>query len=130
MIERISGNVLINTCVTHEDRLNHESAGGNSFLRHMSQSKAVTVYDSTRTATVERLKADEIALRLKEAGITQETIFLVRHKSKSDLTILRNFLESAGHPGILPPDENCTPMVQPFRMNLRVAPPGYTTPFL
>ena len=127
IIERISGNVLINTCVAHEDGLDHESAGGNSFLRHMSHIKAVTVYDSTRTAIVGRLKADKIAFRLKEVGITQETIFLVWHKSKSDLTILRNLLESAGHSGILPPDENCIPKVQPFQRNVRVAPPGYNS---
>lgn len=128
MIEGISGKILINTCIAHENGLDHGSMGGDSFfLRNMSQNKAATVFSSNRPADTERLKANEIALRLQEAGINQDTIILVWSLGKYDLTLLRNFLESAGYSGILPPDENCIPMVQLFRKNLPVGPPGYSS---
>ena len=101
------------------------SMSGKSFVRHMSQSKAATVYPPIRPAKIGHLKADEIALRLQKAGITQDTIILVWHISKFDLTLLRDFLESAGHSGILPPHENCIPMIKLFRANLPVGPSGY-----
>jgi len=55
------------------------------------------------------------------------TIILVWHVGRSDLRILRRFLESAGHYGILPRDENCISLLQLFRTNLSVAPLGLKT---
>ena len=125
MIERVSGKVLLNACVTYENGLDHQSSTDNPFLKSWSQSKAATVYSPSRPGNIDRLKAHEIALRLRKAGITQDTIILVWHISKVDLTITRDFLVSAGYPGILPPDENCITMIQLFRKNLPVGPPGH-----
>lgn len=66
----------------------------------------------------------QIASKLKQAGITPDTIVLVYHVSVTDLKLLRELLESSGHVGILPPDENCVPMLQPFRENLSKGQPA------
>ena len=77
MIERISGDVLINTCVVHEDGLDHRTLSKDPFSKHMSQSKAAAIYSPSRLATIDRMKADEIAFRLRKAGITLRTMILL-----------------------------------------------------
>ncbi|KAL7953833.1 hypothetical protein V8C34DRAFT_317822 [Trichoderma compactum] len=45
-------------------------------------------------------------------------VFSTTRASKCDLRILRDFLESAGCSGILPPDEHCIPLIHILRSNL------------
>ncbi|OCK93026.1 uncharacterized protein K441DRAFT_153431 [Cenococcum geophilum 1.58] len=127
MIEKVSGKTLVNTCVKHENGLDHRTWGEDPFLRSMSRSKAANVFSPSRLPKIDRLNADEVATKLQAAGITQDTIILVWHVGRSDLRILRRFLESAGHHGILPRDENCISLLQLFRTNLSVAPLGLKT---
>jgi hypothetical protein len=65
------------------------------------------------------LDAQEVASKLKAAGITPDNLILVWHCSEYDLTLLRSSLDSEGYSGILPPDGNCIPMIQLFRSNLK-----------
>lgn len=60
----------------------------------------------------------QVAARLKEAGIRPETIILLWHTAKSDLTILRSVLEAAGDFDILLPDDNCIPLIHILHPNL------------
>ena len=59
----------------------------------------------------------QVAMKLKEIGINQNTTFLTWHKSTTDLKLLRRFLQLAGYADILLPDENCIPLIPIFRLN-------------
>jgi hypothetical protein len=120
IVEKVSGNCLIDTCIIYENGLNHESF--TRVLRTASENKASAVYNSPRRTTP--LTVDEIAAKLVAAGITPDTIFIVWHYAKTDLQILRDFLEAEGHTGILPKDKNCISLLKPFQDNLKVAPNG------
>lgn len=124
IIERVSGKILINTGVEHKDGLDHTMWSEHPFLKMMSRSKAAKIFSSSRTPDIGRMNADEIASKLQKAGITQDTVIFVYHKSTFDLRILRDFLESAGYHRILPPDEKCIPLLQLLHPNLLVGPPG------
>lgn len=125
IIERVSGQVVINTCVEHPDGVDHDKWGAHPLLRRMSRSKAAQVFSPSRIRNTGRMNVDEIASKLQQAGITQDTVILVYHNSTTDLRILRQFLDTAGYYGILPPDENCIPLLQLLRANLSVAPPRH-----
>jgi hypothetical protein len=64
----------------------------------------------------------EIAEIIITAGVTPKSIILVWHKSTMDLDLLRELLESVGYFDILPPKENCIPMIQHFRAGLPRSP--------
>ena len=55
---------------------------------------------------------------LKSAGVSQKSIILVWHVNRFDLTILRELLESNGYTDILPPQENCIPLIKHYRASL------------
>lgn len=118
IIERVSGKTLINTTIEHKDGLNHNMNGEFPFMTWMSRSKAAAVYSSSRISGISRFNVHEVASKLQQAGITPDTIFLVWHTSRADLSILRQFLESAGYFNILPSDENCIPFIHLLRTNL------------
>jgi hypothetical protein len=84
----------------------------------LSRSKAAAVYSSSRPSGITRFNVHEIASKLRRAGITPDTIFLVWHVSKADLSMLRHLLESAGYFHILPSNENCMPFIHLVRANL------------
>lgn len=123
MIERVSGDVLINTTIKHPDGIDHKDLK-HPFNEWKSKSQALAVYSSSRRRTIECMDVHQIASRLKQAGITQDTIILVYHSWTMDLIILREFLESSGYLGILPSDDNCVPMLQPLRQNLHYRRPA------
>jgi len=124
IIERVSGKLLVNTTVEHEDGLDHDAWSEQPFLRRMSMSKAATVYSPSRISDIGRMNVHEIASKLQRVGITPDTVVLVYHKSAFDLRILRQLLESAGYHGILPTDKNCIPLLQLLRSNLLEVPLG------
>jgi hypothetical protein len=70
------------------------------------------------------MNVHEVALKLQQVGIAPDTVILVYHLSTMDLSLLREFLESAGYTGILPPNKNCIPLIPLLRMNLSEGPPG------
>jgi len=125
IIERVSGRVLISTCVEHKDGVSHHTQGAHPWATWVSRLKAQTVYSPSHVQSTGRMNADQIALKLREAGITQDTVFLVYHQGKTDLSLLKDLLESAGHYDVLPPNRNCVPILQLLRPNLSTAPPGY-----
>jgi hypothetical protein len=62
--------------------------------------------------------ASEIAEMIINAGVTRKSIILTWHTSTFDLDLLRELLESAGYDDVLPPTENCIPMINHFRPGL------------
>jgi hypothetical protein len=64
------------------------------------------------------MNVHEIAQTLQQKGISQDTIILVYHKTRMDLKILRQLLESQGYDSILPPDEYYFPLIQLLRTNM------------
>jgi hypothetical protein len=119
IIEKISGNILIDTRVKHEDGLNHTSNKGDPLIELISHRQATKFFAKKNiSVTANSLDADEIAEVLKNAGITEQTMFLVWHVTYKDLSLLRDFLESAGHYDILPPNKNCIRMIPLVRANL------------
>ena len=119
MVEKVSGKVLINTRVKHPNGLDHGAFGSASFLQRVGEAKAKRVYSSnSQESNADLLTADETASKIKAAGITSNTVILVWGANRFDLAVLRQYLESAGHYGILPPLENCIPLTQFFRDNL------------
>ncbi|KAF3063385.1 hypothetical protein CFAM422_010200 [Trichoderma lentiforme] len=116
MIERVSGKILINTTIDHQDIIT-QNKNALPFWSHIARSKAKAVYSSTRK-DISHMDVHEVALKIQQVGITKDTIILVYHSSTFDLTLLRQFLESAGYFGVLPPDKNCIPMVNILRPHL------------
>lgn len=114
IIELVSGDVLINTTIEHDQKLNHK---GIDFFSRISCAQAKQVYSSHRLG-IDRMDVHQVAARLKEVGICRETIILVWHMNTADLKISRNFLDSGGYSDIMPPDENCIPLINTFRPNL------------
>lgn len=64
------------------------------------------------------MTAKQVADELRLQGISQETIFVSWHVNALDLTLLREWLESEGEYGVLPPDSHCIPIIPYFRQNL------------
>lgn len=118
IIERVSGKTLINTTVAHANGLDHRRTGEFPFITWLSRSKATAVYSSSRLSDITHFNVHEIASKLQQAGITPNTIFLVWHVSKADLSMTRQLLESAGYFDILPSNENCIPFIHLVRPNL------------
>jgi hypothetical protein len=56
-----------------------------------------------------------LAQLLQARGITPETIMLSWSTNYQDLCLLRRHLERDGYSNILPPDENCIPMVPHYK---------------
>ncbi|KAF9760927.1 hypothetical protein IL306_004055 [Fusarium sp. DS 682] len=102
IIGRVSGKTLLNALV------DDTSGQSSRFPGVQSQNHKL-----------QRLTVDEIASAIIEAGITPKTLVLVWHQSCTDLQLLRQLLEGGGHYNILPGDENCIPLIQLFRLNLR-----------
>ncbi|KAM5347039.1 hypothetical protein ACJ41O_010044 [Fusarium nematophilum] len=50
-----------------------------------------------------------------------DTVFVTWHLSTLDLTALREWLEEEGQHSVLPPDDECVPVIQHFRGNLEAA---------
>lgn len=124
LIEKVSGKVLINACIEHENGLDHNSLYENPYLRTVSLNHGYRVFSPSQSPKIDRLNADEVAYKLQAAGITRDTVILVWHTGRTDLRILRRFLESSGHDVLLPPVENCIPLLHLFRTNLSMASPG------
>jgi len=80
IIERVSGKLLFNTTVEHEDGLDHDAWSEQPFLRRMSMSKAATVYSPSRISDIGRMNVHEIASKLQRVGITPDTVVLVSLK--------------------------------------------------
>lgn len=65
------------------------------------------------------MTAKQVADELRLQGISQETILVSWHINAFDLSLLREWLESEGEHGVLPPDSHCIPIIPYFRRNLR-----------
>ncbi len=119
MIEQVSGKVLLNTTIEHEHGIDHSYriASSSRFQEFISRSKAEAVYSSMRESIISQMDVHQVAIKLKEIGINQNTTFLTWHKSTTDLKLLRRFLQLADYADILPPDENCVPLIPIFRLN-------------
>ncbi|OIW27556.1 hypothetical protein CONLIGDRAFT_645810 [Coniochaeta ligniaria NRRL 30616] len=116
--------ILVNTTVNHRNRLDHVARGsGNPYMRELiSRSQARKIYAPRQG--INHWDVDTIAETLRKVGISPKTIFLAWHTGATDLRLLRELLEKAGHTGILPPDENCIPLLRSFMPNRRFAPKG------
>ncbi|KAH7328011.1 hypothetical protein B0I35DRAFT_6299 [Stachybotrys elegans] len=98
----------------------------NQFREWWSKRQAQRIYSSSRPpGSIDHMDVHSVAEKLQGAGITRDTMILVWHTSTRDLDILKGFLESAGYTGILPPKENCIPLIQVMRMNLSEGAAGY-----
>lgn len=118
IIESVSGKVLINTTIKHQERMDRDSPGQHPFITWMNQSSVSAVYSRSRIPGIGHMNVHEVSSKLQQVGITPDTVILVYHLSTMDLSLLREFLESAGYTGILPPDKNCIPLISLLRMNL------------
>jgi hypothetical protein len=76
MIERVSGNILINTTVEYPNGLDHGTLGEDPFKALCSQSKAESVYSPSRPP-IDHMNVHDIASALQRVGITPDTIALV-----------------------------------------------------
>ena len=117
IIELESGRVLINTLVNHGAELSHRT--GFPGMEAISQAHARRIYNRNR-ANIEHLDVHEIAECLKSIGIDSSTIVLVWAVNRQDLRILINFVASGGYDveALLPPIENCLPLINRYKHNL------------
>lgn len=65
IIELVSGDVLINTPIKHDQKLNHK---GVDFLTRISYTQAKHIYSSHRSG-IDRMNVHQVATRLKDVGI-------------------------------------------------------------
>ncbi|RBA10665.1 hypothetical protein FPRO05_05254 [Fusarium proliferatum] len=119
MIERVSGRVVIDTLVEHASCGEHKPRSKIKELRHLQMlNERYERWIYARSGRLQKLDVHEIAAKLKQSGISPDTIVLMWHKNRADLQLLRKFLEAGGYTDILPPDENCIPLIHLFRTNL------------
>ncbi|KAI5863071.1 hypothetical protein GGS23DRAFT_596840 [Durotheca rogersii] len=64
------------------------------------------------------ITAKQVADELRLQGISQETIFVSWHSNAFSLSLSREWLESEGEYGVLPPGPHCIPTIPYFRRNL------------
>lgn len=118
IIERVSGRVLINTAVEHqEDGMDRQPLYGNPYGKYLGHLTEASISRRSRKGRIGRMDVHSIAQKLRSAQISKDTIILVWHQNVSDLTLLREFLEAAGYDDILPTDKNCIPMINILRPN-------------
>lgn len=123
ILERVSGKILINTIVKHQNGVDHNHLGEHPFLKFLSRSKARSVFSPSRRSDIGRMNIHEIASTLQRVGISQDTVILVYHTSAMDLRVLRQLLESEGYYNILPPNKNCIPLINLLRPNIHIGLP-------
>ncbi|KAF5549562.1 zinc finger protein [Fusarium phyllophilum] len=119
IIDRVSGKTLLNTLIAHTEETKSAAPPRRTQgekVRIISQLWKKKVYGRSRELA--QLDVHQVAKRLREIGITPETIFLAWHVSCADLQILRDFLAKGGHRNILPEDGNCFPLIPLFRENM------------
>lgn len=122
--EVYSGKVLIDVQVDHQcsPKEFFKMPDGRPLSRkgnRISSESLRRAYGSIDPAQCSSKKtAKEIAEILKSAGVNQKSVILVWDLTAFDLTILRELLESNGHADVLPPQENCIPMITHFRAGL------------
>ena len=106
--------------IRHEHGIDHsyQIASNNQFQDFISRKKAKAVYSSEREFVISKMDVHQVAAKLKEICINQNTIFLTWHTSTKDLQLLRRFLHLANYTDILPPDKHCIPLVPIFRLTL------------
>lgn len=133
IIDRVHGNTLINTAVTHPSGLCHRKARDDAshelldlFQERLSKRTAKRVY-SRAGSSIGQMNVHEIAQKLLETGISKNTIFLVYHYGKTDLMILRDFLATEGYENMLPSDDNCIPLIPIYRRQKIEPPPGFNS---
>lgn len=119
IIDRVTGEVLINTVIRHTDAteaipLPPGSVGQN--LDYIADQHKKKFYPSG--GELAQMDIDQVAETLQRSGITPETIFICWHTNKFDLTILREFLAKGGYTGILPGDDKCFPLIPIFKKNV------------
>jgi hypothetical protein len=74
--------------------------------------------DSSGTNTDQTLDVCADAEVLEDSGVTNDSVILVWHSTYYDLTLLSNFLESAGANSPLPLRANCVRLVPHVRANV------------
>ncbi|KAM0199954.1 hypothetical protein ACHAPQ_009895 [Fusarium lateritium] len=127
IIDRVSGETLLNTLISHKDKYNTR----NDFRSRRTQKEKIALITYfhkkkvyKRSEHLGEMTVDQVAERLQELKITKDNIFQTWHISRNDLSILRKFLVEGGYPSILSNDQPCYPMVPIFRKNF----PGMSFP--
>ncbi|KAK2137533.1 hypothetical protein NOF04DRAFT_1229451 [Fusarium oxysporum II5] len=119
IIDRITGEVLINTVIRHTDATKAPplppGAVGQK-MEYIADRHRRKFYPPNGELT--QMDVDQVAEALHRSGITPETIFICWHNNKFDLTILREFLEKGGYTGIVPGDDKCFPLIPIFKKNV------------
>jgi hypothetical protein len=122
LCEYYSGKVLINARVKYDGhdadlhKPRDDAKPAHPFLKAMSTVTANKVYNGGKNTDL--LSVHDIAARCREGGVTSESVVLTWHIEVRDLVLLRQLFEEAGYDDILPPDNNCIPMIPQFRKNL------------
>lgn len=142
--EAVSGRSIIDARIRHDctfEELTTETAAGSRLRRVeevIGQGSARRVYGVRFTAGKDDLDAAirskhlytaaQVADVLRNAGICLDTMFVAWARGKSDLMLLRNFLEAAGHTDIIPPNEKCFLPLHNYNQNLKALPNGKRIP--
>lgn len=122
--EYVSGKKLVDARIEHcSDSELHKPPQGKLRRIHplekgISTNASAKVYGLDRRKCTNLLNVHGIAAQFQECGITPQSIILTWHLSKMDLVLLREFFEEAGYDDILPPNENCIPMIPHYQKNL------------
>jgi hypothetical protein len=125
LIEYVSGRVLLDTLVKLQappELSQLKLAWRRGLIDQLWPRKL----DSSGTNTDQYLDVCAIAEALEDAGVTKDSVILVWHSTYYDLTLLDNFLESAGANSPLLSRANCVRLVPHVRVNV---PPHNGKPF-
>ncbi|MCJ1476666.1 hypothetical protein MMC13_005334 [Lambiella insularis] len=117
LIEYVSGRVFLDTLVKPQapPKLSQLKLAWRRGLMDHSWSRKL---DSSGTNTDRDLDVWAIAKVLEDSGVTKDSVILVWHSTYYDLTLLNNFLESAGANSTLPSRANCVRLVPHVRANV------------
>lgn len=117
LIEYEYGTVLLDTLVKPQappELSQLKLAWRRGLIDHLWSSKL----DSSGTNTDQDLDVCAIADVLEDSGVKKDSVILVWHSKYYDLTLLENFLESAGANPALPSRANCVRLVPHVRANV------------
>jgi len=122
LCEYPSGKELVNARIKHdctelELHQSSKSMRNRPFSFAISKRASTLVYGKDRTKCTDLVDVHNIAAQFREHGITPQSIILTWHLNTMDLVLLKEFFEEAGYYDILPPNENCIPMIPQFQKN-------------
>jgi hypothetical protein len=144
--EYVSGRTIVNSRIRHDctfEELVRNSPSRDvtpiSYFKELiGKLSALRVYGTNGPGGKNKINAairpihlstvHQVAEVLRRANVTPDTTVITWARNRTDLVLLRDFLEAAGHTDIMPLDQNCFRPLVYYDRNLHALPNGKRLP--